>query len=75
MSVLATSDAIQTIINRTWTTQRLCRHYDVTPMTVHVWRSKGLPCILIKGDKRPSVRFLPCEVIPWVKDFKKGKAK
>lgn len=64
---------LQKAINRTWSTQQLCRRHGVTPMTIHAWRARGLPAIEVKGDRRPAIRFVPKEANLWIKSYLKGK--
>jgi hypothetical protein len=68
------SKDLERAINATWTTQKLCREMNAGPMTIQVWRSKGLPCIIIMGDKRPSIRFNPKEAKQWIKTHRKKKS-
>lgn len=70
---MTTSKALEIAINATWSAQRVCRKYDITIMTLHAWRKRGMPCIAIKGDKRPALRFVPKEIAPWIKAYRKGK--
>lgn len=54
-----------------WTTEKLARTFQVSPMTLWVWRTKrGLPQLELPGRKRPAVRFIPEEVRRWAKDNK-----
>jgi hypothetical protein len=64
----------QIILDRTWTTQRMCKKHGVTPMTINAWRARGMPAVVIKGTARPSIRFIPAEANAWVADYLKEKA-
>jgi hypothetical protein len=56
------------VLDECWTTQELTRKFRVTAMTINTWRrQKDLPCIPIRGDVRPSLRFVPDEVRAWAK--------
>lgn len=49
-----------------WTTQDVARLFDVTPMTVHLWRlNRGLPTVVIPGTLRNAVRFEREAVLAW----------
>ena len=67
------SKKLQSELDKLWTCQDLRRRLRVkdrapSMMTIHLWRKhKGLPSIVIKGDSRPSVRFVPEEVRSWAK--------
>ena len=40
----------------------------ISAMTLHLWRrNKGLPTIVIPGDSRPAIRFLPAQVAEWAR--------
>jgi len=55
-------------INQLWTVQDLKRMFNKSHMTIHNWRRvDGLPHIEIKGDIRPTIRFIPSEVRAWAK--------
>lgn len=71
---MTTTQKLELAINATWTAQRLCRVYRISPMTVHALRKRGLPCIVIKGDKRPTLRFVPADAKDWIKRYKKEKS-
>lgn len=60
---------LQALMDETWTTTELARRARCTTMTIHTWRKKaGLPSIVIKGDSRPAVRFVPADVKAWARD-------
>ena len=66
------SQELQHILDATWTTQDIIVRFKVTAMTVHVWRTnKGLPCIVVKGSARDTVRFIPDEVRRWAREHGK----
>lgn len=50
-----------------WTTRDLHLIFGREPMTIHLWRRKGLPAIVIPSDQRPAIRFVPVDVIAWAK--------
>ena len=61
---------IQGKIGNLWTVQDFCDHFKVTPMTVHLWRRhRNLPAVVIPGKARPSVRFVPEDVLKWAEDI------
>lgn len=62
-----TSKQLQKVLDKLWTSQTICERYSITAMTVGAWRSAGLPCIVIKGASRPSIRFIPKEAKSWIK--------
>lgn len=63
------SNALQKRLTDCWNTQDLMRRFRVTAMTIHLWRDqRGLPAVIIPGDKRPTIRFIPEEVQKWAKD-------
>lgn len=62
------SNKLQEQLNSMLTTADLCRMFQKTPMTIHLWRkNKGLPAVVIPGGKRPTVRFVAKDVIRWAK--------
>lgn len=58
------------ILANTWTAQDVSQEYGVTAMTVHLWRARGLPVVVIPGTARPTVRFVKDEVRAWCKKQK-----
>lgn len=51
-----------------WTTQDLCSLFNKTGMTIGNWRKhRGLPCVVINGKQRPTIRFVPTDVLAWAK--------
>lgn len=50
-----------------WTVQDVCERYGVTAMSVHLWRERGLPTLVLEGEKRPAIRFVPTDVREWRK--------
>jgi hypothetical protein len=69
------SEKLQNELNKLWTGQYICKRYKVTPMSLIAWRCSGLPCVVIAGDQRPAVRFVPDEVLNWVKERQRRKAR
>jgi len=74
-SKVVTSKDLQSTINKTWTVQDVCARFKTTVMTVHAWRDRGCPCIVINGTARPTIRFLPTEAGPWIKAAIKSRRK
>jgi Homeodomain-like domain len=71
----ATSRELNEVLRRLWTVQKICRKYNVTPMTVYHWRNRRtypLPTVVLPGYGRATVRFVPEEVIAWHKAQKEG---
>lgn len=67
-----TTEALQRQLDRLWTSIDVEKFFNVSPMTVHLWRKKdGLPAVVIKGDKRPSIRFVPKDVQAWARRTKR----
>lgn len=61
---------LQRDINSCWTVKELCRRAGVTPMTVHLWRARTnepLPAVVIEGDMRPAIRFVPALTKQWAR--------
>lgn len=61
---------LQKDINSCWTVKELCRRAGVTAMTVHLWRARPngpLPAVVIAGDVRPAIRFVPALTKQWAK--------
>jgi hypothetical protein len=47
-------------------TSYLCRVFNRSDLTVQLWRqNKGLPHVVIKGDKRDAIRYYLPEVTEW----------
>lgn len=66
MITMSKTQTIQNLVNELWTVPELTRRFRVTAQTIHLWRAnRGLPAIVIPGDRRPSVRFVPGEVEGW----------
>lgn len=61
------SAQIQRQLDGLWTAQDVCAEYGVTAMTVHLWRAKGMPAVVIPGQKRPAIRFVRQEVQSWAR--------
>jgi len=62
-----TSKQLQSVLNKLWTTQHICKKFEVSAMTVGAWRARGLPHIVVKGSERPSIRFIKKEAASWIK--------
>ena len=63
-----TTGALQKKLNELWNTQDLMSRFRVTAMTIHLWReNRGLPALVIPGDKRDTVRFIPLDVQNWAR--------
>jgi hypothetical protein len=44
------------------------RALGISTMTLHIWRRRrGLPTVVIPGEGRNTIRFLPDEVADWAK--------
>ena len=51
-----------------WTVNDLCAALSVTPVTVHTWRkNKDLPTVILPGNLRDTVRFVPEEIETWAR--------
>lgn len=62
------SATLQATLDALSTTQDLCRMFERTPMTIHLWRKhKDLPAIVIPGESRPTIRFVIGDVLAWAK--------
>lgn len=63
------STELQRLLERCWTINDLSEVFRVSGMTIHNWRTfRGLPALVIPGDSRPALRFIPNEVLKWAKD-------
>ena len=59
---------LQQQLSELWTVNDICARYGVTKMTVFLWRrDRGLPAVVIEGEKRPSIRFVPDDVKAWAR--------
>lgn len=59
---------LQKLLERCWTIQDLQDRFRVSGMTIHNYRNyRGLPAVVIPGDVRPALRFIPNEVAAWAK--------
>lgn len=68
MKQLTTSELMEQLAN-CWTVNDVAEAFSVTTMTVHNWRAqRGLPTVLMQGDARPAVRFVPADVLKWARD-------
>lgn len=68
-SVDMNSTELQRLLERCWTIHDLSEMFQVSGMTIHNWRAyRGLPALVIPGDSRPALRFVPSEVRKWAKE-------
>jgi hypothetical protein len=66
----ATTEQIQHALDkaRLWTTEDLLTRLPVTSMTITNWRNhKQFPAVVISGEERPSLRFVPKDVATWAR--------
>lgn len=69
MQIELSSQQIMDELAKCWNINDMVNRFGVTAMTIHNWRNyRALPAIVIDGEKRPAVRFVPHEVIQWAKD-------
>ena len=61
------SRKIQRALRGTITGDKICQDYSISPMTLHNWRKRGLPCIVIASGRRPAIRYVEEEVTEWVR--------
>lgn len=64
------SKTLQAKLDGLWSVGKLRRLFDVTGMTIHLWHTRQenpLPAIVIKGDGRDAIRFVPDEVRAWAR--------
>lgn len=62
------SRRLQRLLKRCWTIQEVSQLFQVSRMTIHNWRAtKGFPDVVITGDARPALRFVPKDVLAWAK--------
>lgn len=59
------TEDMQKRVDALLTVKQLAKQYNVTVMTVHNWRKKGLPTIVLHGDERPALRFVASDVQLW----------
>lgn len=60
------SSALQRQLEGLWTTQDLIRRFRKSAMTIHQWRqSRALPALVLEGDGRPAIRYVPDEIRAW----------
>lgn len=65
---MTTTKELQKSVSKCWTVQHLEKLFGCTSMTIHNWRrDRGLPAVVIPGDGRPALRFVPIDVIDWAK--------
>ncbi|KKK77652.1 hypothetical protein LCGC14_2851410 [marine sediment metagenome] len=58
-----------TAYEKALTTNDLRRIFGVSAMTILSWRrQKKLPTIVIKGDRRNTIRFRPDEIQQWAEE-------
>jgi hypothetical protein len=59
---------LQKLLERCWTINDMVEKFRVSGMTIHNWRNfRGLPAVVIAGEVRPALRFMPHEVVEWAK--------
>ena len=60
---------LQDLLRDLWTIHDVCAALSVTPPTLMSWRNKrNLPTVIIPGDRRDTVRFIPEEIESWAKE-------
>ena len=60
---------LQKVLERCWTINDMVERFKVSGMTIHNWRNyRNVPAVVIPGESRPALRFIPNEVIAWAKD-------
>lgn len=62
---MSTTAQLQASVDRLWAAQDVAQAAGVTVMTVHLWRARGLPAVVLPGLARPAVRFVPADVADW----------
>jgi len=65
------SAILQKHMNKTRSQQWAARRFGVSVMTIWQWRQLGMPCIVLKGESRPVVRFIVSEATQWVRKHRK----
>jgi hypothetical protein len=59
---------LQKLLASCWTINDMVERFRVSGMTIHNWRNfRGLPAVVITGEVRPALRFIPSEVTAWAK--------
>lgn len=59
---------LQQEMEAVWTVGDVAERFRVTTMTIHNWREhRGLPALVIPGNGRPALRFIPHDVEVWAK--------
>lgn len=64
------TNELQQALNGLWTVKDLARRSRRTPMTIHQWRKKRIDplcAVIMRGNKRPAVRFVPADTRAWAK--------
>ena len=62
---------LQRQLDNLLTTAELAEHFQVTTMTIFNWRRyHNLPCITLRSDAKPSVRYDLQDVKRWARDVK-----
>ena len=64
--MFAETKSLQKRVIRLQTARQLAKVHHVSEMAIHLWREKGLPCVVIPGTVRPAVRFVPEDVRAWL---------
>ena len=58
--------AVQKIVDQLWTTGDLTRMTGKTSMTVvHWYKRYGLPVVILVGDRKAAIRFVPHDARVW----------
>jgi len=64
---------LQKELNACWTVQVMSSIFEVSTTTIHDWRRDlNLPAVVIPGESRPALRFVPSEVKVWAKAYNKS---
>lgn len=64
-------DEVINFVNALWTDADVMKLFRISYPTCIVWRRKGLPFHSIQGDQRPTIRYIPSEVVKWGKANRK----
>lgn len=60
------SEQLQSQLDGLVSTQHLMAVFNVTDMTIYLWRRhRGLPAIVIPGKGRNAVRYVMQDVVAW----------
>jgi hypothetical protein len=61
------SEQVQRMLDGLWNINDVLKRLPVTSQSITNWRKNDFPSVVIKGEGRPALRFVPDDVAAWSK--------